>query len=303
MGTIVNSDQIRSDDLKSFRFITTPLVAESTRFDGSDIDLIFGFLYLLRKHKTLCIPIKFKVSNEFPIIELGIEWLCINKKRKLIIPKDYKKNFLECKKNKKITFIISLLTLGNKLGCKKKVYSELHANMLIYNKTLDIMYRFEPNGHIVELEDWYDYKDFDNLYSNYIKKELNIKTYKPPQLSSPFLGLQELQENENLGKTLDPGGFCAAWSLFIIDLVLKNPNKDLKILQLMALKKFQKNNKELTNFIRSFSEFIVKQRAEIIGQLPIASQKKLETSASYMEEMPMRDIKLLNQLIVKAFKS
>lgn len=302
--TILTTDEIKNlktEDLNDLSFLTTPDTVDITTFSGDDLDIIFGFIYLMRKYPKTCLPILPKNNGKFPLFDIGIEWICINSKRRMIIPKDFITNFKKCQANKEINYIIMLLTFGSKYGCKSKKYSEYHANMLIYDKYNDIMYRFEPNGCIVELELWYEHKDFDKQFESLIKKEFGIKTYKPPKLSCPFLGLQELQANEKLEHTLDPGGFCATWSLFVIDLVLRNPRKDLKNLQLMALKRFQKNNKELTTFIRNFSSFVIKEKKKLFNKLTRASQNKLLTMSSTIEHLPLAEIKKINKFIFNEY--
>jgi len=304
--TIITTDElnnIKTEDINKLSFVTTQNTVDITSFSGEDLDLIFGFIYIMKKYPKTCLPILPKTgSNSYPLFDIGIEWICINKKRRMIIPRDFISNFKKCQSNKKINYIIILLTFGSKYGCKTKKISEYHANMLIYDKYNDIMYRFEPNGCIVELELWFEHKDFDIEFENLIKKEFGIKTYKPPKLSCPFLGLQELQVNEKMEHTLDPGGFCAAWSLFVIDLVLRNPCKDLKNLQLMALKKFQKDQKELTKFIRNFSAFVIKEKSKLFKKLSSSSQSKLQTVGTTVEELPIKDIKKINNYISNKYK-
>jgi hypothetical protein len=104
----------------------------------------------------------------------------------------------------------------------------LHANCLIYDRLNKEAWRFEPYG-ITDLKNG---KALDNSIHNMLKEIYGDIKYHDPDSYLSDLKFQladgeDLYENKNLG---DPGGYCLAWTIWFMDLVLSNPNKDVRTL-------------------------------------------------------------------------
>jgi hypothetical protein len=294
---------INTIDAQQLNFLTSREDFTYTQFRGTDLDVLFGFIYLFQKHKNGCMPLKIQIRpHEQLYFNIGINWLCHKGVRKLLIPPEIPKNFRKCKKKEGVEFIFILLTFAHLYNCKlRNNKNEYHANILIYNKSDNTIERFEPHGCIVESDQWYEAKEFDKAFAK-ISNKLFDANYKPACLSCPYIGFQGLQETEELKKYGDPGGFCAAWTLIIIDLRLKNPKESLKELQLKALKRMTKNIKPLTTLVRTFSQFVVKKRKEMMMKLSERTRKNIEMNSDNLELLSKKDLEQINKFLLKEFK-
>lgn len=303
---------INTEVAEELNFVTLDDDFNSTKFIGSNIDLLFGLIYIFRKHSNGCLPLSIKLTKKIDMFtQIGINWTCNNGKRELTIPPELVKNFYKCKNRNGVRFIIILLTLISKDNCGTRYedLDDMHANVLIYDCESNEIERFEPNGCIVERKYtksgkrnyWYQIDKFDTQFEKIAKSLFGAK-YVPVKINCPFIGLQDAQDSERLTKYSDPGGFCASWTLFIIDMQLRNPSKTLTEIQLLAMKRLQKSPRSLTTFIRSFSEFIVKKRKEILSKFNKATVKKIEDDDEYIYHLPTNELKKINQIIFKELK-
>lgn len=153
-------------------------------------------------------------------------------------------------------FIIIPITIDNKLEPLKAMYyinekvrdiHRLHSNMLIYDRTKNIIEHFEPHGYN---------ETYSNVYKNIQKmfNFLNVK-YKSPSIVCPGYGPQsgdlKCLSRIPLFKTI---GFCIIWNLWYTELRLLNP--DMNSIEL--IKKYYKHEDELCIFLISYSKFINK---------------------------------------------
>lgn len=254
-----------------------------TTFQGTPINEIMALLYLLKKHKNDCAPISSQISD-LSFSEYGLDYRKSTNKLKYY--EEYIDDFKKCLKNKNINFIISpLRILDPETGG--------HANYLIFNKQTFEIERFEPYGSNINNNNL-DLK-LKEFYSN-INKKIN---YLSPNEFCPNLGIQELQEieleleksQESIG---DPLGFCSAWSIWYADLRLSNPNKKREELIKKSINiNLQKNN--LTNFIRSYSQFIVDQRDQLLRKNNISKLYEEQVSELQMNKI----IKVINNEVKK----
>ena len=229
-----------------------------TNFEGTGINEFFGLLYLLKKYKSDCSPISDNISN-LDFNTYGLDYkININK---IYFPKEYKNNFLKCKKNKKIKFIITpLRLLNNEEGS--------HSNYLIYNKYLNELERFDPYGNL------YNNNNIDIKIEEFYKNIDSKIKYLLPIENCPYVGLQVLQELElelqlvssSIG---DPIGFCSAWSIWYADMRLGNPKINRMELLKKATSTLKKKEGSLTNFIRNYAEFIVNERDKMLRTINI----------------------------------
>lgn len=290
-------------DAQQLNFLTSREDTSYTQFRGTDIDILFGFIYIFQKYKNGCLPLKIQIRPHQQLyFNIGINWTCDKGDRKLLIPPDIPKNFRKCKSKRDVQFIFILLTFSFLEKCSyKKRTNDYHANLLIYNKYDNTIERFEPHGCIIEADQWYEAKEFDKQFRKIASKLFDAE-YRPACVSCPYIGFQALQETERIRQFGDPEGFCAAWTLVIIELRLKNPKDTLKELQLKALKRFSKNIKPLTTIVRNFSQFVVKKRKEMLRELPDKTRRNVERNPDNLELLGRDDLKKINIFLLKEFK-
>jgi hypothetical protein len=127
------------------------------------------------------------------------------------------------------------------------------------------MERFEPNGTMSSRPDCYDYPGFDDEIKELFNKNIKnmVKEMYEPINFCPQASFQKLQYWENERKPSDPGGFCAAWSAWYADTRLSNPNKSRSQVVKMSLDNLRNRPESLTQFIRSYAEFLSKIGGEL----------------------------------------
>jgi hypothetical protein len=139
------------------------------------------------------------------------------------IMKKYFKN-IKTNKNRFTFLLLSIFSDGVKDDWSMPDEdSWAHMNFLVYDKIDNTIYRFEPQGGIVNFYN-------SMMVDNFIKKKLkqyNIK-YKSmndycflPQGELETFGPQALEYTQKTQET-DPIGFCSYWSIYFIDYILTN---------------------------------------------------------------------------------
>jgi hypothetical protein len=119
-----------------------------------------------------------------------------------------------------------------------------HANSLIYDKDLNEAWRFEPYGTSIMG------KNDSGYYLDIFLKELLEKSFgKKIKYNDPdsFLtGINfQMVSGEDYNQTLgDPDGYCLAWSIWFVELVVSNPDKNVNNL----IKEFL-NKKEINEIL------------------------------------------------------
>jgi hypothetical protein len=217
-------------------------------------------LNFLHKHKYNCIiePYEFfSLKNEDDFIEE-------------LLPK-----IIKCVKNESKIIAIPILFSN-------------HANMLIYNVELNELYRFEPHGERYEKEKlFYESKNIpdeqlNKILNNFTNNEMVIKELKQIKYISPVescpkikksvrSGFQAMEnyylqiilsekEMNELNKKED--GFCQAWSWFMIDLIMLNPNKTISDIYKEAHKALENDPYSFRSVIRGF---ILEVESELIN--------------------------------------
>ena len=295
---------IKTHDAKDIQFISTIEDVDTTRFRGNDLDILFGLLYVLQKYNNGCSPIQTHINKKNTLFDnLGINWVCKRGKRQMTLPKDFIKNFNTCKKKKTTKFIFIFLTFMNSKTCRS-YNNDAHANLIIYTKSKNTFERFEPNGCSTEFSIWFESKEFDRKF-NALAKNVFKAEYKTPLTCCPYIGIQSIQEHERQNLKINiigPEGYCAAYSLWIIALRIQNPKEDFQKLQLLAIKKMQKNDKAFTQFIHNFSKYITDKRQELLDKLPERIVKSIERNPDTLHNLSPDSLKIVNDFVVKEYK-
>jgi hypothetical protein len=150
-----------------------------------------------------------------------------------------------------------------------------HANVLIYRAATNSIEHFEPYGSYLFTPHDIKFTTYPNdiRIQKKIRKfidEINVelKKYKLPDVTlitsnicCPYRGLQGIEGNlkKKITKTgkKESEGYCAAWSLLFIELILKNPKLDSTIINKIIFKDILSSHKNrkpeyLRNVIRGF---------------------------------------------------
>ena len=243
-----------------------------TQWKGSGYDIIFAFIYLYKKHKNFYTPISDieTYSNRDMMWNVTISFKCnINNTYKLTFPcsqfiffkkvKKYIKNF---ENNKKKKFILIPLFLGS-ADCNSL---QGHFNFLILNIEKMTIERFEPYGSNLYQT---NHKLFDkNIRLAFKKNKINLKLITPKNFmpKETFQTLDEYERDYGIAslRPNDPVGFCAAWGVWFANMRLKYPNISSKEL-ITKSENIIKNKKNFRNFIRNYSQFLIKQRKKMLG--------------------------------------
>lgn len=195
------------------------------------------------------------------------------------------KRVKDCAKRKK--FAVIPFGMGSKGGN--------HANVLIYNPYTDAFEHFEPHGHKL-------YRVDETTYRNKWRKKFEgtvtrNTTYYPPMDTACLLplgrgydiGIQK--ESGALGDLQgeeltiykyamnDPGGYCVAYSMYIVDQRLANPKMRPEEVYLKAIQDASgqsssnirndftnvKYKKEITSFIRQYARTYLEVMRDCMG--------------------------------------
>lgn len=195
----------------------------------------------------------------------------------------YLNNLINTEKyNKNKRFAIVFLSL---------VYDNvLHANVLIYDFKNLTLERFEPFGNTSLIE---------NSIDDLLEEELTWSTgfkYLRPKDFLPYAGFQTISDETNLINTKagDFGGFCLAWCLWYIELRIKNPDINPKILIIKIINKLNNMEYKFVEHIRNYSNKINKKRIIYLKKIGINEK---EISNTYLNNQ--NDYILAGYLIKK----
>ena len=238
-------------------------------FTGTTLDVLLGLIYLLKTHKNTCSTLSTEFySNEnlqnfyksigilmgsrSEFLNFEIVWV----HHKLYLIENFYEKINECK-GKNIEFIIIPLGIEMKAGS--------HANYIIYdikNKTVE---RFEPHGSATPPGLNYDPKILDELLESRFKViDANIKYFGPADYE-PKIGFQLMDIFENNKKKIgDPGGFCALWAVWYVDMRLKYKETNCKDLIEILIRSIRTQNISVKNMIRNYAKNIIEIRDRIL---------------------------------------
>lgn len=229
-------------------FSETPVIRQWPGY--SVVDTLF-YLYLFNKYKHNCL-----IKDGGGSL-LGVR-LKINKKLSFAELSDYKEHLGS------ISTQLSKCIKKNLNSIVIPLYLEFsttnHANLLIYRKKDNIIEHFEPHGSVFMGDNIEDKRSIvtqlksfiDMLNSNLIKIKKKPVTLISSDVVCPYIyGLQGLEASSKQVKyPLQGKGYCAAWSMFFTELVLKNPTVPTNELLNIIINKFDKNIEKQRNYLR-----------------------------------------------------
>lgn len=243
-------------------------------FTGSTMDVLFGLIYLLQKHKNTCTVLgknhikntklcKFYKSlglimrNKCEFINFEIVWI----QYKLFIIDNFQIMFKKCL-DSDAQFIIIPIGIEMKKGA--------HAGYLIYDKIINEIERFEPHGKDAPNGFNYDPNMLDDILEMNIKDIDSSITYIRPSQYLPTIGFQilDIHETDN-SKIGDPGGFCAPWCIWYVDQRITYNNYDRNSLIDNLINSIRSNGISFREMIRNYTYEILKIRDKVLNSAGI----------------------------------
>jgi ankyrin repeat protein len=251
---------------------------------GILLDIICGMIYIKNKFPNLNTSLttdfinnsileQYYIDNGIPkgkfndFLNFEITWSF----HKLFIPTTLRDEIEKFKKDKTKKYFI--IPLGIELT------NGAHANILLYDKSKNELERFEPYGKDYPPSFNYNPKHLDfvlnNLFSNYFENDINVFKYFSPNDYEIKIGLQlldsyEYSKEKNIG---DPGGFCAAWSLWYIEMRINNKNINRNELLYRLINHIRLKQISFRTIIRNFTKNITDIRDTILTNSKIDINK------------------------------
>ncbi len=330
---IIDNNRIKTNDL--FLKTKTPInMLDKINMTPNDKNGIFNSnivhsmiytIVLLNKYNNLCFAFKFfnndiqknekrllslncyKTNTMIGIIDFYDKYMYESLPH-LILWKDVNINYIDpniniyiqkCLLSKHIRFIFFKLTLMFSNVTNENEF--LHAGIIIFDKKMGILERFEPYGrypmvsrlrnspvntgvsherdNIKNLDDFL-MKNIGRPIKQYLSLENRTLQYIGPSELYINVGPQNMSDDGNIEvkKLGDPVGYCLAWCLWYLELRLMNPDIKPQILLQKSVNKIitdsKSSNNKFIDFIRKYAD-----------QLNIAKNKWLVKSGVKRENI------------------
>lgn len=241
-------------------------------YTGAKIDVLFGLVYVLINFKNTQTLLQHPLTDNDKLImyyqKLGknfeykidfsnieIVWLY----QKLILINNFD-SILNFKKNSEERFIIIPLGI--------EIENNSHANVIIIDKELKTIERFEPNGRNPPRNLNYNPELLNSQLKTTFLSILTDYTYIEPTKYLPTIGFQMLEtlDDKRCAKIGDPNGFCAVWCVWWVEQRVSNPDMDISMLAYKLINQIKIKNKSFKNLIRNYSQKIINIRDDILNK-------------------------------------
>jgi hypothetical protein len=258
----LSSEQKIRNRLKELKKLGSDIVVN---YDAGQSTGVLFQLVFLRKYKYDCI-LSFPNTSNKKIAGLRL-YLTKNKKWEKSTPESLAEVFYpkvkKCFENESKIIIIPLsLRISSNEG---------HCNMIILKLDTRTAYRFEPHGKRLGDEKNSEEKINKLLVGMFENKELvknlgKIK-YVPPSETCPYIsksvrqGFQSMEnqylfslsksEQAKLDKA-ESGGFCQAWSWFLVDLYMMNKDMTIEDIYIIAHDELENDPETFRNTVRGY---------------------------------------------------
>lgn len=257
---------------------------------GISLDIICGLIYIKQKFKNIESTLtenfitnetleEYYKSNGIQKVKYSefLNFEIIWSFHKLFIPTILKEVINKFLLDKTKEYLI--IPLGIELS------NGAHANILLYNKLKNELERFEPYGKDYPPGFNYNPKSLDlalkNLFFNFFDSEIinhkdKFKYFSPviyqKKIGPQFLDSYEYSKEKNIG---DPGGFCAAWSLWYIEMRINNKNISKDYLLDKLINHIRMKQIPFRTIIRNYTKNIMDIRDKILLSADIDINKWL----------------------------
>jgi len=240
-------------------------------YTGTPLDILFGLIYLEIQYDYIITTL----SSEF-IENIELENYYLNEKNKTVKRQDFI-NFEIIWDGQNIFYPTNLNEIIHKF-IKDDKYKYLvipigielengaHSNILFYDKKTNELERFEPNGGSYPFKFNYNPKLLNILLRDKFMKLFANCTYKTPSEFLPKIGFQLLESYDHYKtkKIGDPGGFCAVWCVWYINMRIKYNVLDRDKLIIKLIQKIKEENIPFKTLIRNYAKKVIDIRDEIL---------------------------------------
>jgi len=255
--------------------IDSGIYMESCFYTGSNIDILFGLIYLYNNN-NINLLLEYPLTNNKEIenhyIKMGINYsfkmdFCnieiLWSYMKMLYIKDFDA-LLKMKLNN--DFIIIPLGINVQTGS--------HANIIIIDVKNKRIERFEPNGHNSPRGFYYNQDLLDSTLKIKFNSLLSDYEYLSPKDYLPIIGFQILETLEDKCKKIgDPNGFCGVWCTWWAEQRIKNSQVEPSVLANELIKQIKLSNTSFKKIIRNFSIKIVKLRDDYLNKFNLDINK------------------------------
>jgi len=202
------------------------------------------YLHLLEKYSNNCAIVRLD-------IHLDTERIYVMDPSHEDVADDLSKKILDCiRRGSKIIVIPVSYIISPTLS---------HANVLVIRPLLRTAERFEPNGsrgYTYGTEEQVN-RLIKNLVENQMQSKIGTYKYIPPQ-NMCYHGFQYLESRYPGFDNIEGEGFCSMWSIFLMELVLMNPEYTTTQIIEEGLKISKSEPKYLKEVIRGYVKDVEK---------------------------------------------
>jgi hypothetical protein len=229
-------------------------------------------IYLLRKYPDTCSTFNKNFSENKELCKfyksigiimntrcefLNFEIVWVH--HKLYLSDEFYENFRRCLLKKDKRFIIIPLGIEMREGS--------HANYILYDKQTREIERFEPHGSTTPAGLNYNPTLLDDILETRFKEIDPEIVYVRPKDYLPKIGFQLLDVYDRKKKKIgDPGGFCALWAIWYIDMRLQYRNLKREKLVKKMIETIKSQNISFKNLIRNYAYNIINIRDRILNK-------------------------------------
>ena len=257
---------------------------DKTEYKGNGEDLFFSFDYLRKKKKygnMFYIPMG-DFSDGYIMWNVLSSWRCedSSKKFKLTLPKP-KKIFINDIQRifNSDRGIIKFILLPIYLGSSDCKVEQGHFNIAIVDVKRKTYERFEPYGYDVNLT---IHRQFNSKMVKIFKEAgIKLKIIEPnklmPKYSFQDIEEEEIDNNKASIRNTDPGGFCGAWSVWYVELVMRNRHLKRKQMIKKAITEIGGIKDNFRQFIRNYSVHLNKYRKKELATISEECGKSLHS--------------------------
>jgi hypothetical protein len=163
-----------------------------------------------------------------------------------------------------------------------------HQNGLIFNGKKKMGIRFEPHGNKTKG----DVEVFDAKMEQICKKK--GWTYHKPSSYIEGSSYQTLSQESNIDEIQpgDPGGFCLAWTLWFLELYIRNPDVELKDLVTTSVERIIYTKQSFKSYIRAYSNKLAQHKVKYLTKLRYPATKIF--NLNYSDEDSDNVLSLIN---------
>jgi len=240
-------------------------------YTGTTLDILFGLIYLEMQYDNIITTLTSDFIEHTELQNYYLKEKNRNIKRQdfinfeiiwdgqnIFYPSILDEIIYKFKSNDKYKYLVIPIGIELENGA--------HSNILFYDKKSNEIERFEPNGGSYPFKFNYNPKLLNILLKDKFMKIFPDCIYKVPSDFLPKIGFQILESYDHYKtkKIGDPGGFCAVWCLWYINMRIKYNILDRNKLVIKLIQKIREENIQFKTLIRNYAKKVIDIRDDIL---------------------------------------